>query len=243
MISLLVVVAMFTAGLGECNAQTTRWARSEFAAGAVRVENVANFSDLPNTELCCGSFGSATSDRLTITAGGEWPVTQAFLLGFRLGNANYSDELTATASVPIIVGDQIKYVTYTTQMVTVISGLNLDLLAKLFPVSGLWVSAGLRTSILLDHYATITVDADGTTYRSSLNDGSTYFSAVGSIGYEIPLDEDGVVLLNPSFGTSLGLSDYNDVDWKINTLFAQIGFVWQWGSKLIDEADSGEQFE
>jgi hypothetical protein len=51
-----------------------------------------------------------------------------------------------------------------------------------------------------------------------------------------------VFLLNPTIGASIGLADYNSLDWKINTLSAQIGVVWQWGTKLIEEADSGDQF-
>ncbi|MBL0322200.1 MAG: hypothetical protein IPP80_07475 [Ignavibacteria bacterium] len=208
----------------------------------MRVENATNFSGVSSLGLCCGQFTSATSDRLTITVGGEWPLTQFFMVGFRLGNANYSDEFTATNSAPLIIGDEVKDVTYTTQMVTDIRGLNLDFVAKLFPVAGLWVSAGIRTSILVDRFATITVDSDVSAYRTSLNQGATYISGVGAIGYEIPLDSEGVFLLNPTIGASIGLSDYNSLDWKINTLSAQIGVVWQWGTKLIDEADSGDQF-
>lgn len=238
----IALLSISIGGYVECKAQRTRWARSEFAAGIVRVENVVNFSDLPNIELCCGAFNSATSDRLMITVGGEWPVTQAFLLGFRLGNANYSDVFNATVDVPIIIGDEVRDVTYTRQMETRVSGINLDVTSKFFPVWGLWISAGVRTSILLEHFATITLDAEKLTYRTSLNDGSLYFSGIGSIGYEIPLDSEGVVLLNPTLGVSLGLGDYNSLDWRINTLFAQLGIVWQWGSKLIDDADSGDQF-
>ncbi len=241
-IPLLFLLVSFVAGVMNGSAQRSRWARSEFASGVVRVENATNFSSVSDVDLCCGKFSSATSDKLTITIGGEWPVTQAFLLGFRLGNANYSDVFSATVDVPIIIGDQVKDVAYTTEMETRVSGVNLDVTTKFFPVWGLWVSAGLRTSILLDHFATITVDAEDLTYRTSLNDGSTYFSAIGSIGYEIPLDSEGIVLLNPTLGASLGLGDYNSLDWKINTLSAQIGIVWQWGSKLIDDADSGDQF-
>lgn len=237
---MLLIVAIH--GAVHVTAQPTRSARSEFTGGVVRVENAANFSSVSNVDLCCGQFTSATSDKLTITVGGEWPLTQYLMVGFRLGNANYSDEFTATNSAPLIIGDEIKDVTYTTQMVTDIRGLNLDLVAKLFPVAGLWVSAGLRTSILVDRFATISVDSDVSAYRTSLNQGATYLSGVGAIGYEIPLDSKGVFLLNPTIGASIGLSDYNSIDWKINTLSAQIGVVWQWGTKLIDEADSGDQF-
>jgi hypothetical protein len=230
---MMLVVA--TLGAVEVAAQPIRWARSEFTGGVVRVENATNFSGVSSLGLCCGQFTSATSDKLTITVGGEWPLTQFFMIGFRLGNANYSDEFTATNSAPLIIGDEVKDVTD-------IRGLNLDLVAKLFPVAGLWISAGIRTSVLLDRFATISVDSDVSAYRTSLNQGATYISGVGAIGYEIPLDSEGVFLLNPTIGASIGLADYNSLDWKINTLSAQIGVVWQWGTKLIEEADSGDQF-
>ncbi|MEO6047691.1 MAG: OmpA family protein [Candidatus Kapaibacterium sp.] len=198
--------------------------------------HAADFRALPGIPNCCpifrdGSGGGAVGGLLV-----EFPLASSLLLSFHGGYVAHNALLTEREPVTTIVNGIGHNGTFEHRVDATISSIGLEPTLGLRLFDNFFVNAGMRGAFFLARkYAQeertdvgTFLDASGADSHRSIrnassgdlpNPSSILLQGLAGVGYEVPLNRRGTLMLAPEISYALAFTDVvKDVKWKANGL-------------------------
>lgn len=237
----LLICAALLLGSVAGFAQETDGPRYGLFGAAGFVNHRADFPRVPGTQSCCLSFNGGSG--FGLGGGGllEWQ-TGRVLLGARVGAMTHPFDMTTEEGTFIITegtgADGSFHHRLTGSYLTV--GIEPTIGLRLFggAIASVGVQVGMPVSGTYEQYEQLTsptagtfMNADGTDsqrrtrneYEGDLPGMKLRIAPLASVGYELPMNADGTLLLVPEVSYQLGLTDVIDgADWKTDVLRAGV---------------------
>ncbi len=200
----------------------------------------ADFKKLPDCPNCSPGFESGDGNGMSFGALFEYPFSKLFYGGVRVGLSDISAKLIKNEPTTVIVNGVASAGSFEHSIEATLKAFSIEPMIKYMPAENIFINAGIDFSILMkkeySQYEKIIgngtfIDEYGVDTESKIrnqlsgelkNTSSFLMSPFVGISYELPLNENRVLLLEPEAFYFIGLSNIIDDDlvtkWKAGSL-------------------------